>query len=104
LPASPPPCTYSLSLHDALPIYPAHFTCAVLNSQPMGFYQPTSLVRDAARHGVEVRDVCVLQSSWDSTLEAPEPEKDDIRSRAPRSEEHTSELQSREKLVCRLLL
>src|SRR5690606_13456510 len=43
--------------------YPAHFTCAVLNSQPMGFYQPTSLVRDAARHGVEVRDVCVLQSS-----------------------------------------
>jgi DNA polymerase III alpha subunit len=49
--------------------YPAHFACALLNSQPMGFYQPTTLVRDAQRHGVEVRDVCVLQSTWDSTLE-----------------------------------
>ena len=51
--------------------YPAHFTCALLNSQPMGFYQPSSLVRDAQRHGVEVRDVCVQHSSWDCTLEPP---------------------------------
>jgi error-prone DNA polymerase len=65
--------------------YPAHFTCAVLNAQPMGFYQPTSLVRDAQKHGVEVRDVCVLQSSWDSTLEAADPEQDRIVSRAPGS-------------------
>jgi error-prone DNA polymerase len=49
--------------------YPAHFTCALLNSQPMGFYAPTTLVRDAQKHGVRVEDVCVLQSSWDSTLE-----------------------------------
>ncbi len=51
--------------------FPAHFTCALLNSQPMGFYPPTSLVRDAQAHGVVVRDVCVLSSRWDCTLEGP---------------------------------
>ncbi len=51
--------------------YPAHFACAVINSQPMGFYQPSTLVRDAQRHGVEVRDVSVLRSNWDCTLEPP---------------------------------
>jgi error-prone DNA polymerase len=50
--------------------YPAHFLCALLNSQPMGFYSPASLVRDAQKHGVEVRPVCVVASDWDSTLEA----------------------------------
>jgi error-prone DNA polymerase len=49
--------------------YPAHFACALLNSQPMGFYPPAALVRDAQRHGVEVRDVCVVRSDWESTLE-----------------------------------
>jgi error-prone DNA polymerase len=53
--------------------YPAHFTAALLNSQPMGFYSPSALVQDARRHGVEVRDVCVLESDWDSTLELPGP-------------------------------
>jgi error-prone DNA polymerase len=48
---------------------PAHFTCALLNSQPMGFYSPHSLVRDAQRHGVVVHDVDVTSSSWQSTLE-----------------------------------
>jgi error-prone DNA polymerase len=51
--------------------YPAHFTCALLNSQPMGFYSPSTLVRDAQKHGVEVREVSVSKSFWDSTLEAP---------------------------------
>ena len=50
--------------------YPAHFTCALLNAQPMGFYSASSLVRDAQKHGVEVRDVCVVSSNWDCTLEA----------------------------------
>jgi error-prone DNA polymerase len=54
--------------------YPAHFVCALLNSQPMGFYSPSSLVRDAQKHGVEARSVCVVRSSWDCTLEAPGPE------------------------------
>jgi error-prone DNA polymerase len=48
---------------------PAAFTCALLNSQPMGFYAPAQLVRDARAHGVEVRGVDVGASLWDSTLE-----------------------------------
>jgi error-prone DNA polymerase len=51
--------------------HPAAFVCALLNSQPMGFYSASSLVKDAQRHGVEVRPVCVEQSAWDSTLEPP---------------------------------
>jgi error-prone DNA polymerase len=48
---------------------PAVFTCALLNSQPMGFYAPAQLVRDAREHGVEVRAVDVNHSQWDCTLE-----------------------------------
>jgi error-prone DNA polymerase len=48
---------------------PAAFTCALLNSQPMGFYGPAQLVRDARAHGVEVRPVDVQESSYESTLE-----------------------------------
>ncbi len=49
--------------------YPAAFTAALLNSQPMGFYAPHTLVADAKRHGVEVRPVDVNRSGWDCTLE-----------------------------------
>ncbi|MGE0096253.1 MAG: error-prone DNA polymerase, partial [Alphaproteobacteria bacterium] len=49
--------------------YPGVFTCAILNSQPMGFYQPAQLVRDAQDRGVEVRPVDVSHSDWDCTLE-----------------------------------
>ncbi|RKG66536.1 error-prone DNA polymerase, partial [Corallococcus terminator] len=45
--------------------YPAAFTAALLNSQPMGFYAPHTLVADVQRHGVEVRPVDVRRSSWD---------------------------------------
>ena len=48
---------------------PAAFTAALLNSQPMGFYAPAQLVRDAREHGVEVRGVDVNASDWDATLE-----------------------------------
>jgi error-prone DNA polymerase len=51
---------------------PAAFTCALLNSQPMGFYAPAQLVRDARAHGVEVRAVDVMASDADSTLEVRE--------------------------------
>jgi error-prone DNA polymerase len=51
---------------------PAAFTCALLNSQPMGFYGPAQLVRDARAHGVEVRPVDVQESSYESTLERRE--------------------------------
>ena len=47
------------------------FCAAILNSQPMGFYQPAQIVRDAREHGVEVRGVDVNFSEWDCTLEAP---------------------------------
>lgn len=49
--------------------HPAVFACAILNSQPMGFYAPAQLVRDAIDHGVEVRGVDVNASRWDCTLE-----------------------------------
>ena len=49
--------------------YPAAFACGLLNSQPMGFYAPAQIVRDAAEHGVEVREVDVNHSEWDCTLE-----------------------------------
>ena len=49
--------------------YPAAFACALLNSQPMGFYAPAQIVRDAREHGVEVREVDVNCSDWDCTLE-----------------------------------
>jgi len=49
--------------------FPAHFACALLNSQPMGFYTPSTIIQDAVRHGVSVRDVDVTRSDWDSTLE-----------------------------------
>lgn len=50
--------------------YPEVFVCALLNSQPMGFYAPAQLVRDARAHGVEVRGVDVRYSDWDCTLES----------------------------------
>jgi len=46
------------------------FTCALLNSQPMGFYSPATLVDDAKRHGLIVLPVCVVQSEWNCTLVA----------------------------------
>ena len=53
--------------------YPDVFCAAILNSQPMGFYQPAQLVRDARAHGVEIRAADVNFSDWDCTLEAGAP-------------------------------
>jgi len=58
--------------------HPAVFACALLNSQPMGFYAPAQIVRDAREHGVEVRPICINASRWDCTLEPGRP-------RTPRS-------------------
>ncbi|MBW8908262.1 MAG: error-prone DNA polymerase [Mesorhizobium sp.] len=49
--------------------FPDVFCAAILNAQPMGFYQPAQLVRDARDHGVEVREVDINHSIWDCTLE-----------------------------------
>ena len=49
--------------------YPDVFAAALLNSQPMGFYQPAQIVIDARKHGVEVRHIDINLSDWDHTLE-----------------------------------
>jgi error-prone DNA polymerase len=49
--------------------HPAVFCAALLNAQPMGFYAPAQIVRDAREHGVPVRPVCINASQWDCTLE-----------------------------------
>ncbi|QZD87988.1 error-prone DNA polymerase [Qipengyuania psychrotolerans] len=59
--------------------FPAAFACALLNSQPMGFYAPAQIVRDAAEHGVEVLPADVNLSAWDCTLE----EKGKARAQGP---------------------
>jgi error-prone DNA polymerase len=59
--------------------YPEVFCAAILNSQPMGFYQPAQLVRDARSHDVEIRAVDVNFSDWDCTLEPAEDGKHAVR-------------------------
>ncbi|HYI43791.1 MAG TPA: error-prone DNA polymerase, partial [Sphingomicrobium sp.] len=59
--------------------YPAAFACGLLNSQPMGFYAPAQIVRDAKEHGVEVLPVDVNHSDWDCTLEPVDLEATSVR-------------------------
>lgn len=49
--------------------HPGIFACALLNAQPMGFYAPAQIIRDAREHGVQVRPVCVNNSYWDNVME-----------------------------------
>lgn len=49
--------------------HPDIFCAALLNAQPMGFYAPAQIVRDAREHGVEIRPVCIIFSEWDTTIE-----------------------------------
>src|SRR4029434_8005659 len=49
--------------------YLAAFTAAILNNQPMGFYQPFTLIKDAQRHGLKVLPVDVMKSDWLCTIE-----------------------------------
>jgi error-prone DNA polymerase len=59
--------------------HPDVFCASLLNAQPMGFYAPAQIVRDAREHGVEVRPVCVNASRWDCTLEAIDDERFAVR-------------------------
>jgi error-prone DNA polymerase len=54
--------------------HPDVFCAALLNSQPMGFYAPAQIVRDAQAHGVEIQPICVNASRWDCTLEPTDDE------------------------------
>src|SRR5207249_10494752 len=49
--------------------YPAAFTAAILNNQPMGFYQPFTIIKDAQRHGLKVKPIDVMHSDWLCTIE-----------------------------------
>ncbi len=61
--------------------HPAAFCAALINSQPMGFYAPAQLVRDAREHGVEVLPVDVNRSDWDCILRGPRGEERGARRR-----------------------
>jgi DNA-directed DNA polymerase III PolC len=50
--------------------YPQIFACSLLNSQPMGFYAPAQIIRDAKEHNVTINPVCINHSLWDNTLES----------------------------------
>lgn len=52
--------------------YPAEFACALLNSQPMGFYQPAQIIRDAQKHGVSVKAIDANKSGWDCAVDYSE--------------------------------
>jgi error-prone DNA polymerase len=55
--------------------YPAAFTAAILNNQPMGFYQPFTLIKDAQRHGLKVRAIDITCSDWLCTIESGSAEE-----------------------------
>jgi error-prone DNA polymerase len=78
--------------------YLAAFTAAILNNQPMGFYQPFTLVKDAQRHGLKVRAVDVTRSDWLCTIEAEESPKSQTRAEQSLDIEHGTW----DKLVLRL--
>ncbi len=61
--------------------YPDIFCAALLNAQPMGFYAPAQIVRDAREHGVEVRPVDINHSAWESTLEPVDENGESIANR-----------------------
>jgi error-prone DNA polymerase len=59
--------------------YLAAFTAATLNNQPMGFYQPFTIIKDAQRHGLKVKPVDVTRSNWECTIEADVAQVDNLR-------------------------
>jgi error-prone DNA polymerase len=59
--------------------YLAAFTAATLNNQPMGFYQPFTIIKDAQRHGLKVKPVDVTRSNWDCTIEGEGGQKSEVR-------------------------
>jgi len=59
--------------------YLAAFTAATLNNQPMGFYQPFTIIKDAQRHGLRVKPVDVMRSNWNCTIEEDRDQKSEIR-------------------------
>jgi len=71
---------------------PAAFLCALLNSQPMGFYSPSALTQDARRHGVTMLPVDVMTSEWECTLETSDCHESPVTDHQPRIISHQSRL------------
>jgi error-prone DNA polymerase len=63
--------------------YPAAFCCAIMNSQPMGFYSPSQLVQDAQRHNIGIRPIDINHSFWDHGLEKSDKNNIDIKLNKP---------------------
>lgn len=85
--------------------HPGIFACALLNAQPMGFYSPSSIVQDAQRHRVEVREPSIAVSGWDNTLEADDASVDGLALRLGLRQiagigEETARRIERERAVC----
>jgi len=66
--------------------YLAAFTAATLNNQPMGFYQPFTIIKDAQRHGLKVLPVDVTRSNWECTMEEIRSQKSGVRSQKSRDQ------------------
>jgi len=80
--------------------YLAAFTAAILNNQPMGFYQPFTLVKDAQRHGLTVRPVDVTRSDWLCTIEEEESDGE-TRGRGDAETQRTNERRQARQIVAR---
>jgi len=72
--------------------YLAAFTAATLNNQPMGFYQPFTIIKDAQRHGLKVKPVDVTRSSWNCTIEDDVAQVDNLRMSDEEGESQVSNL------------
>jgi error-prone DNA polymerase len=70
--------------------YLAAFTAATLNNQPMGFYQPFTIIKDAQRHGLKVKPVDVTRSNWECTLEENRGKKSEVRGQDNNAETRSS--------------
>jgi error-prone DNA polymerase len=69
--------------------YLAAFTAATLNNQPMGFYQPFTIIKDAQRHGLKVKPVDVTRSNWGCTIEEDRGEKSAVKGLRSEKQERT---------------
>jgi error-prone DNA polymerase len=75
--------------------YLAAFTAATLNNQPMGFYQPFTIIKDAQRHGLKVKPVDVTRSDWDCTLEEDRGQKSEVGGQRSEIRSQKSEVRGR---------
>jgi error-prone DNA polymerase len=87
--------------------YLAAFTAATLNNQPMGFYQPFTIIKDAQRHGLKVKPVDVTRSNWECTIEEDRGQKSAVRGQRIEKQEtrafSTVKTRSDQESSCRLL-